>query len=63
MFNENNPNPFNRLPDPDAAKSKFDVNQKKLHSEGPTGFWREVSDLLITVGIIAVIIFLIKVFF
>ncbi|WP_313638492.1 hypothetical protein MHH52_08135 [Paenibacillus sp. FSL K6-0276] len=62
MFDDNNPNQFNRLPDPDAAKANFDVNQRKLHSEGSPGFWSEVSNLLIAVGIIAAIIILIRIF-
>lgn len=59
---DNNQNHMNQLPDPDAHKANFDVKQQRLHTKGPFGFWREVSDLLIAVGIIAVIIFLIKIF-
>lgn len=54
--------PSNPLPDPYATKANFDVNQKKLHSKGASGLWRQISNLLITVGIIALIIVLARIF-
>lgn len=55
-------NPSNPLPDPYAAKANYDVNQQKLHSQGTSGLWRQISNLLIIVGIITVIIVLVKIF-
>lgn len=52
----------NPLPDPYAAKSNFDVNQKKFQSQGVPGLWRQISNLLITVGIIAFLIVLVRIF-
>ncbi|MDF9840939.1 MULTISPECIES: hypothetical protein [unclassified Paenibacillus] len=45
--------------DPGGHKANHDVNAGKYHQEGPPGFWRQVTDLLIAVGIIAVIILII----
>ncbi|ASR46810.1 hypothetical protein [Paenibacillus kribbensis] len=56
-MNEDN-RPFSTPVDAEGAKANFDVNQQKLHSEGGTGLWRQVSNLLILVGVIAVIIIL-----
>ncbi|MEK3793383.1 hypothetical protein MKX42_16755 [Paenibacillus sp. FSL R7-0204] len=42
--------------DPGGHKANHDVNEQKLHREGPLGFWRQISDLLIAVGVIALII-------
>jgi hypothetical protein len=60
MFDGNNfpPNP---PPDPHAAKSNFDVNEKKLHTQGTPGLLSQVIDLFILVGIVAVVIILFKV--
>lgn len=54
--------PSNPLPDPYAAKENFDVNEKKFHSQGTPGLWRQISNLLITVGIIAFLIVLVRIF-
>ncbi|MFF2018139.1 hypothetical protein [Paenibacillus sp. NPDC058177] len=48
--------------DPYGAKANFDVNEKKLHLEGPPGFIRQVTNLLILAGIIAFIVVLVRVF-
>lgn len=61
MFDDKNI-PSNPLPDPYAAKANFDVNQKSLHSQGASGLWRQISNLLIAVGIIALIIVLVRIF-
>lgn len=45
-----------------GAKAHFDVNQQKLHAEGPPGALRQITDLLILVAIIAGVIFLIRLF-
>ncbi|MNP41221.1 hypothetical protein D3C76_1349100 [compost metagenome] len=47
--------------DPHAAKSNFDTNQKKMLSEGVPGLWRQITNLLILVGIVAFFIILIKI--
>ncbi|WP_226001906.1 hypothetical protein [Paenibacillus sp. BJ-4] len=60
-MNEDN-RPFSKPVDAEGAKANFDVNQQKLHSEGVSGLWRQVSNLLILVGVIAVIIILSRVF-
>ena len=62
MFDGQNPPPQQPPPDPYAAKANFDVNEKKLHMEGPPGPLRQVTDLLIVVGIIAVIVLLVRFF-
>ncbi|CAM2853583.1 hypothetical protein PASE110613_04500 [Paenibacillus sediminis] len=59
MYDDNN-KPFSHLADPQGSKANFDVNQKKLHSEGPSGLWRDITNLLIMVGVIAVIIVVFK---
>lgn len=56
-MNEDN-RPFSKPVDAEGAKANFDVNQRKLHSERVSGVWRQVSNLLILVGVIAVIIIL-----
>ncbi|MEC0181534.1 hypothetical protein P4H61_08470 [Paenibacillus peoriae] len=56
-MNEDN-RPFSNPVDAEGAKANFDVNQQKLHSEGVPGLWRQVSNLLILVGVIALIIIL-----
>ncbi|TKH42092.1 hypothetical protein C1I60_22625 [Paenibacillus terrae] len=56
-MNEDN-RPFSSPVDTEGAKANFDVNQRKLHSEGASGLWRQVSNLLILVGVIALIIIL-----
>lgn len=53
--------PFSHSADPHGAKANFDTTEKKLHSEGYSKFWRQVTNLLIIVGIIAVIILISKV--
>ncbi|KUP24440.1 hypothetical protein [Paenibacillus sp. DMB5] len=55
MSNFFNPGPPNST-DPGGHKANHDVNAEKYHNEGPPGFWRQVTDLLIAVGILAVII-------
>ncbi|MDQ0493011.1 MULTISPECIES: hypothetical protein [Paenibacillus] len=59
-MNEEN-RPFSKPVDAEGAKANFDVNQQRLHSEGVSGLWRQVSNLLILVGVIAVIIILSRV--
>ncbi|MBT2291568.1 hypothetical protein J7E73_21060 [Paenibacillus albidus] len=44
------------FPDPDAEKAKFDVNQNQLHTRGVPGLWSQLLDLLIVLGVSAVII-------
>lgn len=56
-MNEDN-RPFSSSVDAEGAKANFDANQRKLHSEGSSGLWRQVSNLLILVGVIALIIIL-----
>ncbi|MGM1020816.1 MAG: hypothetical protein ACQEXV_09755 [Bacillota bacterium] len=56
-MNEDN-RPFSSPVDAEGAKANFDANQRKLHSEGASGLWRQVSNLLILVGVIALIIIL-----
>jgi hypothetical protein len=60
-FNNSNPHP-NQYADPYAAKANFDANQNKIHSDGQPTLWYQVSNLLITVGIIAFIIVLFRIF-
>lgn len=54
--------PFSHSADPYGAKANFDVKEKKLHTHGFPSFWSETLDLLILVGIIAIVIVLFKVF-
>lgn len=54
--------PFSHSADPYGSKANFDVNEKKLHSQGVSGFFREITNLLILVGILALIVILIRVF-
>ncbi|MCC3379964.1 hypothetical protein ACFQ5D_06375 [Paenibacillus farraposensis] len=54
--------PFSKPVDAEGAKANFDVNQRKLHSEGVSGLWRQVSNLLILVGVIVLIIMLSRLF-
>lgn len=54
-MNEEN-RPFSRSADAEGAKANFDANQRKL--EGVPSLWRQVSNLLILVGVIALIILL-----
>lgn len=61
MFNDSN-KPLSHLSDPYAAKANFDVNEKRLHSQGAPGFLYQVTNLLILVGIIAFIIILVRIF-
>ncbi len=42
-------------PDPDAHKAKHDADARNYHQKGITGFWRQVTDLVIAVGVLAVI--------
>ncbi len=62
MIDGNNNNPFSHSADPYGAKANFDVNQQKLHTEGVPGFWRQVTNLLILVGIIALVVVLVRIF-
>ncbi|KZE73092.1 intracellular growth attenuator family protein [Paenibacillus polymyxa] len=48
--------PFSSPADAEGTKANFDANQRKLHSEGASSLWRQVSNLLILVGVIALII-------
>ncbi|WNS45143.1 hypothetical protein [Paenibacillus sp. MMS20-IR301] len=52
--------PSPRLPDPDSHKANHDVNARKLHTEGITGFWRQVTDLVIAVAVIVLFVFILK---
>ncbi|MEK4513241.1 hypothetical protein EJP82_19195 [Paenibacillus anaericanus] len=61
MFDDSN-KPLSHLSDPYAAKANFDVNEKRLHSQGAPGLLYQVTNLLILVGIIAVIIVLVRIF-
>ncbi|MHA0857277.1 hypothetical protein [Paenibacillus sp. CMAA1364] len=60
MLDENKP--FSHSADPYGAKANFDVNEKKLHSQGAPGLFRQITNLLLLVGILAVIIILSKIF-
>lgn len=51
-----NPGPNANSTDPGGHKANHDVNERKLHTEGVRGFWRQVSDLLIGLAILAVIV-------
>lgn len=42
--------------DPGGHKANHDVNEQKLHKAGPLGFWRQISDMLIAVAVIALIV-------
>ncbi|MNP52864.1 hypothetical protein D3C76_1472850 [compost metagenome] len=61
MYDDHN-KPFSHSADPQGAKANFDANEKKLHSQGVLGFWRQVTNLLILVGVIALIVVLAKIF-
>lgn len=54
--------PFADSADPHGAKANHDVNAAKLHREGVPGLWRQVSNLLILTGIIALVYLLFKIF-
>lgn len=60
MLDENRP--FSHSADPHGAKANFDVNEKKLHSQGVPGLFRQVTNLLILIGILAIIVILVRVF-
>lgn len=60
MLDENRP--FSHSADPYGAKANFDVNEKKLHSQGVPGLFRQVTNLLILIGILAIIVILVRVF-
>lgn len=45
--------------DPGGHKANHDVNAQKYHTEGVPGLWTQISDLLITVAVIAFFIFVI----
>ncbi|MBP1999776.1 hypothetical protein J2Z69_000795 [Paenibacillus shirakamiensis] len=51
--------PFSHSADPHGAKANFDVNEQKLHNEGPPGFIRQVTNLLIVSGVLAAIFMLV----
>ncbi|MNW54303.1 hypothetical protein D3C74_318990 [compost metagenome] len=55
------PNPQGN--DPYAHKANHDANQQKLHTEGAQGFWRQISNLLITLAIIAAVIVVLRFIF
>ncbi|WP_054943261.1 MULTISPECIES: hypothetical protein [Paenibacillus] len=59
MADFSNPGPSSNNPDPGGHKANHDVNAQKYHTEGVPGFWRQVTDLLIAVAVIAFIIFLV----
>ncbi|MNO75493.1 hypothetical protein D3C76_665400 [compost metagenome] len=61
LFEDNHQQFSHSSDDPYAAKSNFDTNQKKLLTEGAPGLWRQISNLLILVGIVAIFIILIKI--
>ncbi|WP_211747708.1 hypothetical protein [Paenibacillus sp. Marseille-Q4541] len=48
--------------DPYSAKANFDVKEEMLHKYGFPSLWREVSNLLILVGIIAGVVLLFRLF-
>ncbi|WP_167549550.1 hypothetical protein [Paenibacillus borealis] len=45
--------------DPGGHKANHDVNAQKYHTEGPPGLWRQISDLVIAVAVIAFFILVI----
>lgn len=51
-----NPGPTVPRPDPYAHKAKHDADAHKYHHKGITGFWGQVTDLVIAVGVLAVIV-------
>lgn len=59
-FFSSGPNP--NMTDPGGHKANHDVKAQKYHTQGFPGFWSEVINLLIVVGIIAVIFVLIRIF-
>lgn len=62
-MSENHHNqPFTHMKDGYAAKSNFDANQQQLHRSGLPGLWRQVSNLLILVAVIAVVTIVVRVF-
>lgn len=46
--------------DPGGHKANHDVNQRKLHTEGIPSVWRQITNLLITVAVLALIFGLIR---
>ena len=60
MIDENKP--FSHSADPYGSKANFDVNENKLHSQGAPGFLRQVTNLLILVGILTIIVILVRIF-
>jgi len=48
--------------DPYGSKANFDMNEKKLHSQGVSGLFRQITNLLILVGILAFIVILVRIF-
>ncbi|WP_340023765.1 hypothetical protein MHI24_01335 [Paenibacillus sp. FSL K6-1096] len=42
--------------DPGGHKANHDFKAQELHTKGPLGLWRQISDTLIAVAIIALII-------
>ncbi|OAB39777.1 hypothetical protein [Paenibacillus glacialis] len=60
MLDENKP--FSHSADPYGSKANFDMNEKKLHSQGVSGLFRQITNLLILVGILALIVILVKIF-
>ena len=58
-----NPGPNAGSYDPYAYKAHHDVETQKLHTQGPLGIWRQISNLLITVAILAAIVVAVVMFF
>ncbi|EOS53500.1 MULTISPECIES: hypothetical protein [Paenibacillus] len=54
--NNDHGKPFSHPADPHGAKAHFDANEQKFHSTGVPGLWRQITNLLILVGIIGVIL-------
>lgn len=48
--------------DPGGHKANHDVNEQRYHTEGVPGFWRQATNLLIVVAIIAFIILIFRIF-
>lgn len=55
-----NPGPPANSTDPGGHKANHDVNAHHYHTQGASGFWRQVTNLLIIVGIIAVVILIVR---
>lgn len=55
-------NRFSEPMNPYSAKANFDVKEEELHRKGVPSLWREVSNLLIIVGIIAGVVLLTRIF-